>query len=96
MLRKGLIAVIFAAMMPLGMFADVFVRTAPPRAVVQTRPPAPGRGFIWTPGYQRWDGRSFVWAPGAWVRPPRAGARWTAARWQRRRGGWVFVGGHWR
>jgi WXXGXW repeat (2 copies) len=97
MLRKGLIAALFAATMSVGLFADeVVVRVAPPRAVVETRVPAPGPGYIWTPGYQRWDGRAYVWAPGAWMRPPRAHARWVAHRWVHRHGGWVLVEGHWR
>ena len=73
MLRKGLIAGFFAAMLSINVFAaDVVVRVAPPRAVVETRVPAPGPGYVWTPGYQRWDGRAYVWAPGAWVMPPHA------------------------
>lgn len=97
MLRKGLIAGLFAAMLSVnGFAADVFVRVAPPRMRVETRPPSPGAGYVWTPGYQRWDGRAYVWAPGAWVMPPRRHARWVANRWEHRRGGWVMVQGHWR
>ena len=96
MLRKGLIAALFAATLSVPMFAQVVVRVAPPRAVVETRASAPGPGYIWTPGYQRWDGRAYVWVPGAWMRPPRPHARWVAARWVHRGGGWVLVEGHWR
>lgn len=97
MLRKGLLAGLFAAMLSVNMFAaDVFVRVAPPRAVVETRPVMPGPGYVWTPGYQRWDGHAYVWVPGAWVMPPHAHAHWVAHRWEHRRGGYVFVQGHWR
>ncbi len=97
MLRKGLIAAVFGAMLSVSMFAaDVVVRVAPPRAVVEHRPPMPGPGYVWTPGYQRWDGRAYVWVPGAWVMPPHAHAHWVAHRWEHRRGGYVFVEGHWR
>ena len=69
-------------------------RTA--RPLHERRLVAPGRGYVWTPGYQRWDGRAYVWAPGAWVLPPRPRARWVPAHWAQRRGGWVFIEGHWR
>ena len=76
--------------------ADVFVQVAPPRVRVEHRPPRPERGYIWTPGYYRWDGRSHLWVDGRWERPPHPHARWEQHRWVRRNGGWVFVEGHWR
>jgi WXXGXW repeat (2 copies) len=76
--------------------AEIIVNIAPPRPLVETRVAAPGRGYIWTPGYHRWDGRAYVWVPGQWVLPPRPRARWVPAHWARRPRGWVFVEGHWR
>ena len=76
--------------------AQVVVRIGPPAPVVERRIPPPGAGYVWTPGYHRWDGRAYVWTPGAWVLAPRPGARWVAHRWVRRNGGWVLVEGHWR
>jgi WXXGXW repeat (2 copies) len=97
MLRKGLLAGLFAAVLSINVFAaDIVVRVAPPRARVETRVPAPGPGYVWTPGYNRWDGRAYVWVPGAWVMPPHPHAHWVAHRWEHRHGGWVFVEGHWR
>ena len=47
MLRKGLIAGFFAAMLSVSAFAaDVVVRVAPPGAVVETRGLAPGPGYV--------------------------------------------------
>ena len=97
MFRRGMLA--FAATVLLGMGmadAQVTVQIGPPRPRVERRVPAPAPGYVWTPGYQRWDGRAYVWVPGAWVRPPRPHARWVPARWVHRRGGWMFVEGHWR
>jgi hypothetical protein len=97
MLRKGLLAGFFAAILAVNVFAaDVVVRIAPPRPRVETRVVAPGPGYVWTPGYHRWDGNAYVWAPGGWVQPPRPHARWVAHRWEHRNGGWVMVEGHWR
>ncbi len=97
MLRKGLLAGVFAAFLSVSVFAaDVVIRVAPPRPLVERRIPAPGPGYVWTQGYHRWDGRAYVWVPGAWVQAPRPHARWVAHRWVRRNGGWVMVEGHWR
>jgi hypothetical protein len=97
MFRKGLITCVFAGVLAaLPLAAQVVVRVAPPRPVVEHMVPSPGRGYVWTPGYHRWDGRAYVWAPGAWVMPPRPHARWVKHQWVRRNGGWVFVEGRWR
>ena len=76
--------------------AQVVVRVGPPRPIVERRLVAPGPGYVWTPGYHRWDGARYVWTPGVWVRPPHPGARWVAHRWVRRHGHWEFVEGRWR
>jgi hypothetical protein len=97
MLRKGLIALVFAGALTLGTsFAEVVVKVAPPAAVVETRPAAPGPNYVWINGYQSWNGSAYVWVPGRWDVPPRAHARWVAHRWVKRGGGWVMVEGHWR
>jgi len=75
---------------------DVVIRARPPQAVLERRAPAPGRGYVWTPGYQRWSGSRYVWVPGRWQQPPRLGARWVPYRWERRGPGWVMRDGHWR
>ena len=98
-MKKFLMAALVAGMlMPAAGFAQVgvVVRVRPPAAVVEHPGRAPRRGFVWVGGYQRWDGARYVWVPGRWVRPPRARARWVPAHWRERRGGWVFVEGHWR
>ena len=97
MLRRGLIGLVFASALTFSAgAAEVIVRVAPPAAIVETRPVAPGAGYVWIGGYHRWDGAAYAWVPGRWVLPPRPRARWVAHRWVRRGGGWVFVEGHWR
>jgi hypothetical protein len=97
MLRKTILTSAFGLFLAIGAAnAQVVVRVAPPAPLVERRVPAPGVGYVWTPGYHRWDGNAYVWSPGAWVLPPRPHARWVAHRWVRRNGGWVFVEGHWR
>jgi hypothetical protein len=97
MFRKSLTAFALAGMIAAGVAsAQVTVRIAPPRPQVERRGPPPGRAYIWTPGYHRWDGRAYAWVPGAWVMPPRPHARWVAGHWVKRHHDWVFVEGHWR
>jgi hypothetical protein len=97
MALKRLVGLVFAGALAFSaVAADVVVRVAPPRAVIERRGPAPGRNHVWIEGYHRWDGNTHVWIPGRWEQPPRPRARWVAHRWVRRGGGWVFVEGHWR
>ena len=96
MFRRGLATCIFIGMLAgSAAAADVYVRVGPPRPEVEAPPPRPGVGFVWTPGYHRWDGGRYVWVPGAWVRPPRPRAHWVRAHWVHRPRGWVLVEGHW-
>jgi hypothetical protein len=57
--------------------AEVIVRVAPPppvsTAVIGV---APGPGYVWVPGYQRWNGSRYVWVAGRWTLPPRRGLVW--------------------
>jgi len=96
MLRKFLLTGLFAGALLAPLSAEVVVRIAPPRPQHERRIPPPGRGYVWTPGYQRWDGRGYSWVGGTWVRPPRARAHWVAPHWVKRHHDWVFVEGHWR
>jgi len=78
--------------------AEVFVRIAPPRPVVERVVARPGAGYVWVGGYYRWTGRDYIWTTGRWVYPPRPSAVWVAPHWEfvPARRGYVFVGGFWR
>jgi hypothetical protein len=69
------------------------VAPPPPRF---ERVPPPRRGFVWVPGFWRWDGYAHrhVWVGGHWVRA-RPGYRYVPARWERVGPGWRFHGGYW-
>ena len=77
--------------------AEVFVRIAPPppvhRGFIGV---APSRNHVWVNGYHEWDGNAYHWHEGSWMARPYPGAKWVESRWQHRRGGYVFVPGHWR
>ena len=97
MLRRVLTTLVFGCLLAgTALSEEIIVRTRPPRAIHERRVAPPARGYVWAPGYHRWDGRGYVWSPGQWMNPPRPHARWVPPHWQQRRDGWVFVEGHWR
>jgi hypothetical protein len=73
----------------------VYVRIAPPVEVVETRPAAPHAGWVWRPGYHRWNNKHYEWVRGSWVKPPSGRSVWVAGRWAQERRGWYWVPGHW-
>ena len=94
---KRLIGLVFAgALLFNAGAADVIVRIAPPRIVVEHRGPPPSRTHVWISGYHRWDGNAYVWEKGRYEVPPREHAVWVAPRWEHRRDGYVFVEGRWK
>ena len=69
------------------------IEVAPPAARVEVAPP-PRAGFVWAPGYWRWDGRRHTWHAGYWVREKR-GYHWVADSWEPRNGHYHYNRGHW-
>jgi len=97
MFRSTIVGLILAAGLACQVNAqEVVVKIAPPHALVEKRPVAPGPEFVWITGYHRWDGNAYVWVPGRWEKPPHEHARWVAHQWVKRNGGYVLVEGHWR
>jgi hypothetical protein len=64
----------------------------PPRVVVAPRPRG---GYVWVPGYWRWNGHRHIWVKGHWVRE-RRGWHWVPAHWVEVGPRWRFVPGHWK
>jgi hypothetical protein len=97
MVKKLVLAALLSlSLLPAAANAQVYVRVGPPPVVVEHPGPPPGVGFVWIPGYHRWDGGRYVWVPGRYDRPPHPHARWEPHRWEHRHGGWVMHEGHWR
>jgi hypothetical protein len=63
----------------------------PPARVVHVLPPRPAAEFMWVEGYWYPVSGRYVWHDGYWTRPPYAGARWVAPRYDGR----VFAQGYW-
>jgi len=70
---------------------DVIVRPPAPKVVVV---PSARAGYVWAPGYWRWNGREHVWVDGRWMRE-HGGSRWVPAHWEERGDRWHFEQGHW-
>jgi hypothetical protein len=66
---------------------------APPAARVVVAPP-PRPGFVWAPGYWRWDGHHHRWHEGYWVRA-RPGYHWVPDAWVAHGRHYHFARGHW-
>ena len=69
----------------------IVVAPPPPRVVVV---PEARVGYVWAPGYWRWNGHEHVWIEGGWL-PERRGEHWVPDRWEERGGRWQFEEGHW-
>ena len=97
MVKKIAMAVLFShCLMPAASFAQRGPHEGPPPPVVERRGEPPERGFVWVPGYHRWEADHYIWTPGRWDRPPHPHAVWVAHHWERHHGEWVLIEGHWR
>ena len=67
----------------------------PPPLPEYDQPPAPGDGYIWTPGYWAWSQDGYYWVPGAWVEAPYEGALWTPGYWGYRHHSYAYYPGYW-
>jgi hypothetical protein len=74
-------------------FVGVSVGIAPPLPRIEHVVVRPG--YIWAPGYWRWNGAQHAWAGGTWV-GARPGRRFVPAAWVRVGPAWRFHRGYWR
>lgn len=72
-------------------YADIAVAPPPARVVVT---PVVRPGYVWAPGYWRWNGRAHVWVDGRYIRE-RRGYHWNPAHWEQRNGRYHFEDGRW-
>jgi hypothetical protein len=76
--------------------AQIVVRIGPPPPHPVEVVPAPRMGFVWIPGFHRWNGHHYVWVRGHWAHPPHPGAVWVPGEWREEQGGHVWHEGYWR
>ena len=93
LLIGGVLLATAAAFAPVPAGAEVIIGVAPPAARVEVVP-APRVGYVWAPGYWRWNGYRHVWVNGYWVHA-RPGWHWRPAHWVARGPHWHYVPGYW-
>lgn len=71
---------------------DIQIAPPPPPHAVVVPPARPG--WVWAPGYWRWDGGRHVWVEGRWLRE-RRGFHWVPEHWDEHHGRYHFVPGRW-
>jgi hypothetical protein len=87
-------ALFLSAASPASAGVGVDITIAPPAPRVVVAPP-PRAGYVWAPGYWRWDGGRHVWVDGRWMRA-RRNFHWMPEHWDEgRHGHYHFVPGHW-
>lgn len=82
-----------AASLPAFAESRVIVRIGPPALQIEEAPAARA-GYLWAPGYWRWQNRQHVWARGHWERE-RRGQRYESPRWEQRGERYHFAPGRW-
>ena len=96
-LKRNLLIAVSAFVFSVGVAnAQIVIRIGPPPPRPVEVIPAPRSGYVWVPGYHRWDGHGYVWVHGAYRRPPHEGAVWVEGDWREERGGHVWHAGYWR
>jgi hypothetical protein len=94
-LASGLLLAIGAVVTPMPSQAavGVFIGVAPPPLRVEVVP-AVRVGYVWAPGYWRWNGHRHVWVGGYWLRA-RPGWHWVAPHWSAYGPRWRYSAGYW-
>ncbi len=82
-----------SAAMPAAAQININIGVAPPAPRYEVVP-APRSGYVWAPGYWRWEAQRHVWRNGRWIEA-RPDSRWVADRWVNKDGGHQFRAGHW-
>ncbi|MBS0523417.1 MAG: YXWGXW repeat-containing protein [Proteobacteria bacterium] len=72
---------------------NISIGTPPPAPIYEVIP-APRAGYVWAPGYYRYEGGHYLWTKGRWM-AERPGYRWTNDRWEHGPHGWYHVPGRW-
>jgi hypothetical protein len=73
--------------------AGIEIEIAPPAPRVVEVPP-PRHGYVYAPGYWRYEGHRHVWVDGRWMKE-RRGQHWVADHWEPHNGHYRYEKGHW-
>ncbi len=76
--------------------AQFVIKVRPGTPVVRVRPIAPGPRHVWVSGEYVWRSGQYYYNDGYWATPPSHHKHWVEGRWKHRRGGWIWIPGHWK
>ena len=76
--------------------AQIVVKIKPGPAVVWVQSARPGPRHVWIRNDYVIRGGQYEYAGGYWAAPPPKYKNWKEGHWSKRRGGWVWIPGHWR
>jgi len=71
----------------------VYTRPAP---VEYARPAAPSRNLVWVDGEYAWRNGRYEYVKGYWIAPQGNQQHYVRGYWVKKRGGYIWVPGHWR
>jgi WXXGXW repeat (2 copies) len=90
----AVVSIVGIVMQPVyGATADISIGKPPPALLVEPEPQH-RTGYVWIPGYWRWNGISHVWVKGHVV-AARRGYHYVPEHWVETNGRWVFYPGRW-
>jgi hypothetical protein len=73
----------------------VYTERRPPPDRVEVIVASPGPGYVWVPGYWRWERHDYLWTPGRWARAKHGYHKWVPGHWEHRTHQWYWVEGRW-
>jgi hypothetical protein len=91
MLTLGALAGMHTSTAQAAIGIDIDVAPPAPRVEVV---PAPRHGFVWAPGYWRWNGHAHAWHNGYWIKE-RPGYHWVPDAWVGNGPHYHYARGHW-
>ncbi len=94
----------FLFLSPLVLMFFFITGCKPSRVVVRERPVpphyvqplAPGPNYVWYRGEWTRHGNTYIYQKGFWMKASSNRRDYAGGYWQRRRGGWIWIPGHWR
>lgn len=73
--------------------SSLTIDTAPPAARQET-PGAAREGYVWAPGYWKYENSQYTWSEGHYI-PARKGYRYHSPHWEQSNGRWTLFPEQW-
>jgi len=96
LLLKFIVAIVVVCSSSFSAYSQFVIKVRPEIRTVKVRPVSPGPRHVWVSSEYVWKGNQYEYTDGYWAVPPARRHHWVEGRWKARRGGWVWIPGHWR